>query len=126
MKKHVVLAAMLVACLAFGLTASSVAKPKVKKVETTVTLTFTKGATYGGDVFSGQAKAKKGCKKQRKITINGTALTATTNSSGNYEIQAGTVAPGTYTATAAKKVRKKNNGTKIICKKDTSPPVVVP
>jgi hypothetical protein len=131
-KKFIALTA--IAALFVSLAAVAGAKPQVKKVKTTVTLSFTNGNTtytpYTQDKFSGQVKAKKGCKKKRTIVINKdgvpTALTTTSDSSGDFSVSAGDAAPGTYTATAKKKNRKTNNGTKIICKKGTSNAVVVP
>ena len=45
-----------------------------KKVNTKVSINFKAGsstAPYTEDVFSGKVKAKKGCKKGRKIKLNG-------------------------------------------------------
>jgi hypothetical protein len=119
-----------IAAMSVALAATAGAKPQVKHVKSTISLTFTNGSTYttpyGQDHFSGHVKAKKGCKKKRTVSILGTSLTGKTDSSGDYDIVAGDVAPGTYTAKVAKKKRKTNNGTKIICKAATSAPVTVP
>jgi hypothetical protein len=130
MKKLGVMVTALVLCVALGVTSLAIAKPQTKKVTSTITLTFTQGSLpyspYTPDRFFGDVKAKKGCKKDRTVVIDGTSLTTTTDSSGDYSIDAGNVAAGTYTATVTKKKRKKDNGTKIICKPDTSDPVTVP
>jgi hypothetical protein len=119
-----------IAALSMALVAVAGAKPQVKHVSSKISLTFTNGtlpaAPYVEDQFSGRVKAKKSCRKKRAVTIDGTALSATTDSSGDYAISAGDVAPGTYTATVAKKNRKTNNGTKIVCDAATSDPVTVP
>jgi hypothetical protein len=119
-----------IAALSMALVAVAGAKPQIKHVETKVSLTFTHGtlpvAPYIQDEFSGRVKAKKSCKKKRMVTIDGTALSDTTDSSGDFVIAVGYVGPGTYTATAAAKNRKTNNGTKIVCEKGTSKPVTVP
>ena len=121
-----------IAAISMALVAVAGAKPKVKHVSSTVSLTFTNGNSgpytqppYTQDVFSGHVKAKKSCKKNRQVTIDGTALSGKTDSSGDFVIAAGDVAPGSYTATVAKKKRKANNGTKIVCDKATSQPVTV-
>jgi hypothetical protein len=128
-KKLIALVGIAGLCVAMTAT-TGVAKPQVKKVESSITLNFSQGSLpyspYTQDVFSGRVKAKKGCKKNRTVEINNTALSGTTDSSGDYVIAAGNVSPGTYTATVLKKIRKNNNGTKIICKPATSDPVTVP
>ena len=69
-------------------------------------------------------KAKKGCKKGRKITLNGPSSGSTkSSSSGSWSISTN-AASGTYSATAKKKVIKKKHG-KIVCKKGTSPTITV-
>ena len=133
MKKRLAIALALVACLVAGSVTTAISKPKVKKVETTLTLTYAETGTapYSQSAFSGQVKAKKGCKKARDITIRNTGTgavvgTTTSASNGSYSVSLSTVAPaGTYQAEAAKKVRKQNNGTKIVCKKGTSNTVTV-
>jgi hypothetical protein len=115
-----------IAAMSMALVAVAGAKPQVKHVKSTISLTFTNGsAPYTQDEFSGRVKAKKGCKKNRTVTIDGTALSGKTDSSGDFKIAAGDVAPGTYTATVAKKNRKTNNGTKIVCKAATSGSITV-
>ena len=69
-------------------------------------------------------KAKKGCKKGRKIKLNGPAGGSTKSArNGSWSISKN-AASGTYTATAKKKKIKKKHG-KIVCKKGTSPPITV-
>jgi hypothetical protein len=133
MKKRFAIALALVACLAVGSVSVAIGKPGVKKVETTLTLTYTQTGTppYHQSVFAGQVKAKKSCKKNREITVRNTGTgavvgTTTSTSNGSYSISLPTAAPaGTYQAEAAKKVRKKDNGTKIVCKAGTSNTVTV-
>jgi hypothetical protein len=116
-----------IAALSMALVAVAGAKPQVKHVSSKISLTFTNGSSpYTQDEFSGRVKAKKSCKKKRAVTIDGTTLSGTTDSSGDFKIAAGDVAPGTYTATVAAKNRKTNNGTKIVCDEATSNPVTVP
>jgi hypothetical protein len=116
-----------IVAMSMALVAVAGAKPQVKHVSAKISLTFTDASTpYAQDEFSGRVKAKKSCKKKRTVTIDGTALSDTTDSSGDYVIAAGDVAPGSYTATVAAKNRKTNNGTKIVCDAATSEPVTVP
>jgi predicted lipoprotein with Yx(FWY)xxD motif len=116
-----------IVAMSMALVAVAGAKPQVKHVSSKISLNFTNGTTpYTQDEFSGRVKAHKSCRKRRTVTIDGTALTGTTNSSGDYVIAAGDVAPGSYTATVASKNRKTNNGTKIVCDPKTSDPVTVP
>jgi hypothetical protein len=134
MKTRFAIALALVACLVAGSVTMAVAKPQTKKVETTVTLNYAQTGTppYHQSVFSGKVKAKKGCKKKREITVRNTAYpvvvgTTTSTSNGSFSISLPTAAPpGSYQAEAAKKKRKTNNGTKIICKKGLSNIVTVP
>jgi hypothetical protein len=145
MKKPLATALAIVACLTAGSGATVLAEPKVKKVETTVTLSYAKTTTtpppsgpYGPSVppstrsvFSGKVKAKKGCKKGRDIRVTNTDTSAvvgtTTNSDdGTYSISLSSAAPsGTYQATAKKKKIKKKHGKKIVCKKGKSNTVKV-
>jgi hypothetical protein len=128
MKTRFAVALALIACLVAGSVTMAVAKPQTKKVNTTVTLTYTLTGTapYNQSVFSGKVKAKKGCKKKREITVRNTGTqavvgTTTSANNGSYSISLPNAAPaGTYQAEAAKKKRKKGNGTKIICKKGVS------
>jgi hypothetical protein len=128
MKTRFAIALALIACLVAGSVTTAVGKPGVKKVKTTLTLTYAKTGTppYNQSVFSGKVKAKEGCKKKREITVRNTgtsAVVGTTTSAinGSFSISLPNAAPaGTYQAKAAKKKRKKGNGTKIICKKGLS------
>lgn len=135
MKKRLAIGLALVACLAAGSAAMAIAKPKVKKVDTTLTLGYSETITtpsgpYGPSepssrsVFSGDVKAKKGCKKNRKVSIPGVGDTKSA-SDGGYAVSLDTAAPpGTYQATAKKKKIKKH-GKKIVCKKGKSNTVEV-
>jgi hypothetical protein len=88
----------------------------------------------GSATYSGQVKAKgpSGCKKGRVVSIfNGATQvdgSVLTNPGGFYSLtQQLAPAPGTYTATVAKRViKKKKKHKKFICKAATSAPVVVP
>jgi hypothetical protein len=98
-----------------------VGKPGEKKHRTKDTLDYTKTGTapYDQSEFSGKVKAKKGCKKNRKVSIPGVGSTKS-SSSGRYSISLNrAAAAGTYQATAKKKKIDKN-GKKIVCKKGKS------
>ena len=125
MKRRFGVVLALVACLALGSVSMSIGAPD-KKVKTKVTLDYTERGNppYDESAFSGKVKAKKGCKKNRKIKIPGVGDTKS-NSSGAYSISLNKGAdPGTYQATAKKKKIKKN-GKKIVCKKGKSNKVTV-
>ena len=123
MKRFLVVAMALSLCVGFA----ALAVANTKKVNTKVSINFKAGsstAPYTEDVFSGEVKAKKGCKKGRKITLNGPSSGSTKSSSnGSWSISTN-AASGTYTATAKKKEIKKKHG-KIVCKKGTSPTITV-
>ena len=139
-KKVLVIVAALVACLAIGsATVATAKKKKTKKITTTISLAVavTPAGPYnpyppGTGTFSGKVSAKgpSGCRKGRTVTISrGGPIVGQvgTNSNGNYTLAIPTAPPaGTYTAFVPKKVIKKKNGKKTICKAATSPPVVVP
>jgi hypothetical protein len=121
MKKRFAIVMALVACLGVGSVSLAVGKPGVKKVKTKVTLNYTKSGNppYNQSEFSGKVKAKKGCKKKRKVSISGIGNTKSAND-GSYSISLNDAAPsGTYQAVAKKKKIKKN-GKKIVCKKGKS------
>lgn len=136
MKQRLVIALALVACLLAGSVAGTIAKPKVKKIDTTVALSYSKTSTtpsgpYGPNepstkaVFSGELKAKQGCKKGRKVSIPGIGMTES-SSDGSFSISLNGAAPaGTYQATATKKKIKKDHK-KIKCKKGKSNEVNLP
>ena len=120
MKKRFAIVIALVACLALGMVSVSIGKPG-QKVTTNVTLDYneTGNPPYNQATFSGKVKAKKGCKKNRKIKLPGVGNTKS-NQQGRYSISLNNPAsPGTYQATAKKKKIKKN-GKKIVCKKGKS------
>ena len=123
MRRFLVVAMALSLCVGFA----ALAVANTKKVNTKVSINFKAGsstAPYTEDVFSGEVKAKKGCKKGRKITLNGPSSGSTkSSSSGSWSISTN-AASGTYSATAKKKVIKKKHG-KIVCKKGTSPTITV-
>ena len=123
MRRFLVVAMALSLCVGFA----ALAVANTKKVNTKVSINFKAGsstAPYTEDVFSGEVKAKKGCKKGRKITLNGPSSGSTKSSSnGSWSISTN-AASGTYSATAKKKVIKKKHG-KIVCKKGTSPTITV-
>jgi hypothetical protein len=131
----------LAACLAVGSVSFVVGKPGVNRVKTRLSLIYANTGTPPTDqsVFSGKVKAKNGCKRGRKVTVEnfgtgtvvgatGTVIGATKSANnGNYSISLPTAAPaGTYLATAKKKTRKRGNGTKIICRKGVSNAVTAP
>jgi hypothetical protein len=129
MRKLSVLVLALLVCLAVGAVTVEAAKIKVKtKVTVDFSGKFSGGnptgnpyapyspITFNGD-FAGKVKGKKGCKKNRKVTISGGIGSTKSNKSGNYDVSVNKVpASGNYTATVKKKKFKKG-GDKIICKK---------
>jgi len=141
-KKVLVIVAALVACLAIGSATVATAKPKTKKITSTITLAIsaTPPSPYapyspGSAIYSGQVKAKgpSGCKKGRVVSIfNGTTQvdgSVVTGPGGFYSLtQPLAPAPGTYTAVVAKRVIKKGKKQKkkFVCQAATSAPVVVP
>jgi hypothetical protein len=99
------------------------------KVKTKVTLKYqqsgtppyNEGSRFYGKVKGTKApgKAKKACKKGRKVKVKDVGKTKT-NKKGEYEIVLnGPAAPGTYQAKVKKKTIHKN-GEKIVCKKGKS------
>jgi hypothetical protein len=123
MRKLSVLVVAVIACIAVGAVTMAGAATKVTtKVSVNFSGAFSGGTsaydpvTFSGD-FAGKVKGKKGCKKSRKVTISGGIGSATSNSSGNYNVHVSTPpAAGDYTATVKKKKFKKG-GAKIVCKK---------
>jgi hypothetical protein len=129
MRKLSVLVFALVTCLAVSAVTVQAAKTKVK---TTVSVDFSGKFSGGGatgnpyspynpvtfeGAFSGKVKGKKGCKKNRKVTISGGIGSDKSDSSGNYTVDIHAVpAVGDYTATVKKKKITKGDK-KIICKK---------
>ena len=129
MKRVLVIATALNVCVAF---CAAFAVANTKKVNTKVSINFAAGNStdpytpYTEDVFSGDVKAKKGCKKGRKIKLKGPATGSTKSANnGSWEISVCTAPDGTYKAVAKKKTIKKKHG-KIVCKKGTSPSITVP
>jgi hypothetical protein len=121
MNRRFAIVTALIACLALGSVSMAVGAPGVKKVKTKVTLDYTKSGNppYDQSEFSGKVKAKKGCKKNRKVIIPDVGSTKS-SSSGSYSISLNRAAPGgTYQAKAKKKKLSKN-GKKIVCKKGKS------
>ena len=117
----------LIACLALGSVSMAVGNQGVKKVKTKVTLNYTKKGNppYNQSEFSGKVKAKKKCKKHRKIKIPGVGKTRSAKN-GTYSISLNSAAPsGTYQATAKKKKIRKHHK-KIVCKRGKSNTVTVP
>lgn len=135
MKRLSLIALALVACLAIGSVTMAVAgQSQAKKVKTKVTLSYTPSQTgpYGEQAsFNGKVKAKKVCRKGRKVSVKNVGTGAIvgktkTNKKGKYSISAGSgAAPGTYQAKVKKKTKKKKNGTKIVCKRAKSNKVTV-
>jgi hypothetical protein len=133
MRKPSVLVLALVTCLAVSAVPAHAAKTKVNtKVSIDFGGEFSGGGatgdpyspynpvTFNGD-FSGKVKGKKGCKKNRKVTISRGIGSDRSDDSGNYSVDIHAVpAAGDYTATVKKKKLRKGGKT-IICKraKDT-------
>ena len=129
MRKFLVIATALTLCVALG---ASFAVAKTKKVDTDVSINFANGNSTDPyqpntqDAFSGALKAKKGCKKNREVNLKGPVSGSDkSSSSGKYRITVGNAPAGTYKAVAAKKVIKKGNGNKVVCKKGSSDSITV-
>ncbi len=116
MKKPFVLIAAIVAVVGFG-TVAAVAK--TIKVGTSVTL------RVGPSSLEGTVNAKKGCEKQRRVTLTHVTRTHGTqerrsdysDDRGRYYI--GFTIPdssGYYRTVASEKTITKNDGDKIVCK----------
>ena len=121
------LAFALVACIAVGAVTMAATKTKVK---TKVSVDFS-GKTTGGNSpytqgtfeghFAGKVKAKKGCKKNRRVNVSGGIGSTKSDKSGNFDLEVSKKpAADDYTATVKKKKLNKG-GKKIVCKrgKDT-------
>jgi hypothetical protein len=124
------LVAALVATLAFGLLAANAAEKT--KVKTKVTIKYNAGSGapyYENASFSGKVKAKKGCKKKRKVTVKeeggATVGTDKSNNNGRYEVAAGSFNQGDFFAKVKKKKIEKKNKT-IVCKKAKSKTITIP
>jgi hypothetical protein len=133
MKKRSILITALIAVLALSAVTAFAAPPT--KVNTKVSLSFSGAGSdpydpYGEAKFTGKVKAKKGCKKGRKVVVrngNGASVGGTKSAAnGSFSVAVpSNFAPGSYQATAKKKKLKKGSK-KITCKRGTSNTVVVP
>lgn len=127
MKKISVLMAALIALFAFAAVASA-GKKDTKKFQSTITVKYKQGGStdpydpYTEAAFKGQVKSdKKFCEVNRKVKVKskdglGTVGSDETNDKGRYRVEAGGWGPGDYKAKAVRKVKKKKNGGKIVCK----------
>lgn len=127
MKRLIVVVLALALSVAIGSAALASKSGKTTKVKSKVTLKYTQGGTppydenssFHGKVKSksGPHKARKKCKKHRKVKVKPDVGKAKTDSKGKYEISLDHAAsPGTYTAKVKKKTIHKKSG-KIVCKK---------
>ena len=95
-------------------------KSKVKiNYQTSGTPPYDEGSSFCGKVKSksGPNKARKACKKHRKVKVKPDVGKAKTDKKGKWQIFLDHAAtPGTYTAKVKKKKIKKHH-TKIVCKK---------
>lgn len=126
MKKIVFVMVGLLAIVAIGGTASAGKNDDTKKFDSEITVNYDDGGTgpYAEEpAFKGKVKSDKdACERERKVTVkrrsNGdTVGSVFTDDDGKYRIGAAGFGPGKYDAKASKKVIKKDNGDKIICKK---------
>jgi len=126
-KRLIVVALALAVCIAVGTTALAAKGGGTTNVKTKVALKYQQGGNppYNEAArFSGKVKAKKGCKKGRKVKIANVGKTKT-DQRGKYEIPIkGAGAPGTSKAKVKKKTIRKN-GEKIVCKKGKSNTITV-
>ena len=127
MKRSRIIIVALVAALAIGsVSIATAAKNANDQVKTKLSLGYDPGGSgpYGESAkFSGRAKAKRVCRGNRKVTITDVGK-AKTDKNGRFVIDADGTAPGTYQASAKKKIVKKN-GKKVVCKKAKSPKVTI-
>jgi hypothetical protein len=145
MKRPLMIAAALVACLALGSITTAMAGPKTKNVSSTISFAFKDAGNptynpYDRDSFEGKVGAKKGfCRKNRRVVVtnNGTGQIvgkARTDQDGGYSVDAtpgvnaGPYQPssGTYRAKVKTKKRIKQNGHVLRCRRAQSGPVTVP
>ena len=87
--------------------------------QTSGTPPYDEGSSFFGKVKSksGPNKARKACKKHRKVKVTPGVGKTKTDKSGKWQIFLDhAAAPGTYTAKAKKKTIKKGHN-KIVCKK---------
>jgi hypothetical protein len=124
------LVAALVATVAFGVLAATAAEKT--KVKTKVTIKYNAGTGapyYENASFSGKVKAKKGCKKNRKVKVKEeggqTVGKDRSNNNGRYEVAAGSFNEGDFFAKVKKKKLEKKGKT-IVCKKARSKTISVP
>jgi len=113
------------AMLTVGAIGAGVATAHTKRFTTTVTIEA--AGSPSGDSFSGDVDSRKNaCLKNRKVTIireqgDQEVGSDRTNGDGHYVVDIdGFVQPGDYYAKVKKKVLKRNNEHKHICKKATS------
>ncbi len=153
MRKLSLIAVGLIACLVIGSASLAVAanKAQVKRVKSTISLAYTVANTKGpkgpydpsnpSDPYNENVKKasfngkvgskKKFCRKGRTVKVKNITTkqifgTAKTNKAGNYVVNAGKGAPaGTYRAKVKKKVKVRQNGNKLVCKRAKSGTVTV-
>lgn len=118
-----------VATVALG---AGLASAHTKKFNTEVTINFTAGLYF--DTFDGEVNSNtNACERNRQVKVKrvepgkdpvfGTDIS---DAQGEWEVSNGFAPPGDYYATVKKKVLKKTNNHKHICKADKSPTIVVP
>jgi hypothetical protein len=122
------------AILVVAAVGAGVATAHKKKIKSTVTIQWSDnddpydatGETFSGDVGS----KKKKCRKGRQVTVKeqgGVSVgTDKTNKQGHYRIVVGNADSGAYFAKVKKKVIKKNQKHKHVCKKARSDTISVP
>jgi hypothetical protein len=145
MKRLLMIAVAMAACLAFGSISVALAGPKTKNVTSTISLSFKDAGNptynpYDRDRFEGKVNAKKRfCRKKRSVSVKNTGTgqvveTTTTDQDGEYSVDAtpgATTGPynpsaGTYRAKVKTKKRVKPNGNVLRCRRASSKLVTVP
>jgi hypothetical protein len=127
---------MAAAILVVGAVGAGVVTAHKKKIKSTVTISWTDnvvGPYDEGDRFAGDVGSKKKkCRKDRVVEVKrvggSTVGSDQTNDQGHYRLQLTAppeAASGEYFAKAKKKLLKKNNKHKHVCKKARSPAIAV-
>jgi hypothetical protein len=132
--RQIVVLLVLACCIAFVSVAAAAKGGQTTNVKSKATLTYVQtgfppydeGAQFSGKVKGAKApaKARKACKKGRKVKLAGVGQMRTTSQGTFAFVLDGAAAPGTYQAKVKKKTIVKH-GDKVVCKKGLTNAVVV-